>query len=250
MIMGDFHLKDKCILVTGATSGIGFQTARHIIQAGGRVIISGRNLEKLTQVKQELDKGVDDVIHCDMNVEGEIKALAHAIKNVDGVVHCSGMVKPYPIRFLSFDKIDETMRLNFYSAVALIAQLDQHRKLNKNGSIVFISSISAQHPHKGGTAYAASKAALESYSKVVAMEYAHKKIRCNVVSPGMVKTPLYDKASADASHEAMQAHIDKYPLGMGEPKDVANAIVYLLSDASRWVTGTNIVMEGGILLGY
>ena len=115
---------------------------------------------------------------------------------------------------------------------------------------VFISSISAQHPHKGGATYSSSKAALESFSKVVAMEYSHRRIRSNVVSPAMVKTPLYEKAAEDASHESMQAHVDKYPLGIGDPEDVANAIIYLLSDASRWVTGTKIVLDGGCLLGY
>ncbi|MGE0562687.1 MAG: SDR family NAD(P)-dependent oxidoreductase [Flavobacteriales bacterium] len=245
-----FHITNKVILVTGATSGIGFQVVNSIIQMGGKVVVSGRNEEKLSSLKRELGDHIIQYIICDLVNEEEIIRLASEIVNLDGVVHCAGVVNPYPIRYLTFSKIDETMKLNFYSSVSLIANLDKNKKLMKEASIVFISSISAQHPHKGGTVYSASKAALESFSKVVAMEYSHKGIRSNVVAPAMVKTPLYEKASKDASHESMKAHVDKYPLGIGAPEDVASAVVYLLSDASKWITGTNLTLDGGCLLGY
>lgn len=245
-----FHITNKVILVTGATSGIGSQVVKSIIQMGGKVVVSARNIEKLEAIKSELGENIIQNIPCDLTKEEEIEFLANEIKTIDGVVHCAGLVTPYPIRYLSFEKLNETMHLNFYSSVALIGFLDRKKKLQKGASIVFISSISSQFPHKGGSAYGASKAALETFSKVVALEYASKGIRSNCVSPGMVNTPLYEKASEDASHETMQAHIDKYPLGIGQPEDVANAIIYLLSDASRWVTGTNIILDGGVLLGY
>lgn len=245
-----FSLEHKKILVTGATSGIGDQVVKSIVKMGGKVIISGRNTTQLNQLQNELGDSIPQSIVCDLTQEKEIEALASVIENVDGVVHCAGMVTPYPIRYLSFQKIDETMKLNFYSSVVLVGQLDRKKKLNKKSSLVFISSISSKHPHKGGTAYSAAKSALESFVKVAALEYAQKEIRANCVSPGMVNTPLYKKAAEDASHDTMQAHIDKYPLGIGEPEDVANAIIYLLSDASKWVTGTNIVLDGGVLLGY
>jgi NAD(P)-dependent dehydrogenase (short-subunit alcohol dehydrogenase family) len=245
-----FHLTDKVILVTGATSGIGFQVVKSIVQMGGKVVVSARNKEKLEAIKSELGENIIQCISCDLIKEEEIEKLASEIVSLDGLVHCAGHVSPYPIRYLSFDKLNDTMHLNFYSSVSLISFLDRKKKLQKAASIVFISSISSQFPHKGGSAYGASKAALETFSKVVALEYASKGIRSNCVSPGMVNTPLYEKASEDASHETMQAHIDKYPLGIGQPEDVANAIIYLLSDASRWVTGTNIILDGGVLLGY
>lgn len=245
-----FHLTDKLILVTGATSGIGLQVVKSIILMGGKVVVSARDEEKLEAIKKELGENIIQYISCDLTSEDEIEKLASNIETINGIVHCAGLVNPYPIKYLSFSKMDETMRLNFYSSVSLVALLDRKKRLIKNSSLVFISSISAQHPHKGGGAYGASKAALESFSKVVAMEYSHKGIRSNVVSPAMVKTPLYERASEDASHESMQAHVDKYPLGIGMPEDVANAVVYLLSDASKWVTGTNIILDGGCLLGY
>lgn len=245
-----FHLTGKKILVTGATSGIGFQVVKSILAMGGVVIISGRNAEKLQQVREELGAGIIREIPCDLTQETAIENLADAVENLDGVVHCAGLVTPYPVRYLSFGKLDETMHLNFYAPAALTGQLDRKKKLSKGASMVFISSISAQHPHKGGTAYGASKSALESFSKVVAMEYSHRGIRSNTISPAMVNTPLYQKASEDAGHASMQEHIDKYPLGIGQPEDVANAVIYLLSEASRWVTGTNLVLDGGCLLGY
>lgn len=245
-----FHLHNKIFLVTGSTSGIGSQVVKSIIEMGGKVVVSGRNIEKLNLLVKDYGESINQVISCDLVEEEEIKNLANQIGAIDGVVHCAGLVKPYPIRYLSFKKLDETMKLNFYSSVNLIAQLDQKKKLNKKSSLVFISSISSKHPHKGGAAYSASKAGLESFVKVAALEYASRGIRANLVSPGMVNTPLYEKAADDASHETMQAHIDKYPLGIGQPEDVANAIIYLLSGASKWVTGTNIVLDGGVLLGY
>lgn len=245
-----FHITNKVILVTGATSGIGSQVVKSILQMGGKVVVSARNIEKLEAIKSELGEDIIQSIPCDLTKEEEIEFLANEIKAIDGVVHCAGLVTPYPIRYLSFEKLNETMHLNFYSSVVLIGFLDRKKKLQKGASIVFISSISSQFPHKGGSAYGASKAALETFSKVVALEYANKGIRSNCISPGMVNTPLYEKASEDASHEIMQAHIDKYPLGIGQPEDVANAAIYLLSDASRWVTGTNIILDGGVLLGY
>jgi len=250
MVTTPFHLKDKTILVTGSTSGIGLQVVKSIVEMEGKVIISGRDEAKLKEIKTEIGSSILKLIKCDLTSEEDIEKLAVEVDSIDGLVHCAGLVNPYPIRYLSFSKLDETMKLNFYSSVALVATLDRKKKLKKNSSLVFISSISAEHPHKGGTAYGASKAALESFSKVVAMEYSHKGIRSNVVSPAMVKTPLYEKASKDASYESMKAHVDKYPLGIGMPEDVSNAIIYLLSDASRWVTGTKIVLDGGCLLGY
>lgn len=249
-MLESFLLTNKVILITGATSGIGFGTAQAVIEMGAKIIISGRNEEKLSATKSNLGSSVIQTIVCDFYIEEDIAQLAKEIFEIDGVVHCAGIVKPYPIRYLNFKKLDETLKINFYSAVSLVSQLDQKRKLKNYASLVFISSISAEHPHKGGSSYSASKAALGAFVKVAAMEYSHKKIRVNTVSPAMVNTPLYKNASEEISDDSMQTHIDKYPLGIGEVDDVAHAIIYLLSDASKWVTGTNIVLDGGVLLGY
>jgi NAD(P)-dependent dehydrogenase (short-subunit alcohol dehydrogenase family) len=124
----------------------------------------------------------------------------------------------------------------------------KNKKLNKNASLVFLSSISGQHPHKGGTLYAGSKAAIESFAKVLSLELYPQGIRANCISPAMVKTPMFDQAADEMSKEEMEKHIGKYPLGVGLPEDVANAAIFLLSPAARWITGINITLDGGFLL--
>ncbi|MEO6883137.1 MAG: SDR family oxidoreductase [Bacteroidia bacterium] len=247
--MTPFHLFKKKIFVTGASSGIGRQIAISITEMGGSVIISGRNLERLEETKKML-KGNDNVIiSADLLRENDIENLTEKIAPVDGIVNCAGVVKPFPIKFITQEKIDETFQLNYKSQVLLISQLMRKKKINKNAAIVFLSSVSAEHPHRGGSLYAGSKAAIEAFSKVCALEFYSQGIRSNCLVPAMVKTPMYDSAEKDASKETMDEHINKYPLGVGDPKDVANAAVFLLSEASRWMTGTTIILDGGFLLG-
>ena len=244
----DFHLHNKTILVTGATGGIGVAIAKGIAEMGGTVIATGRDKGKLEQLISGLE-GNHQMIVADLLAETSRKLLVSQIPNIDGIVHASGAVFPYPIKFLNQQKIDETLNINYESPVLLMSEITSKRKLNKNASIVFLSSISGQHPHKGGAMYAGSKAALEAFSKVVALELQHKKIRSNCISPAMVRTPMYEVAEQNMSKEDMDKHINQYPLGVGYPEDVSNTVVFLLSQASRWITGQNITLDGGFLLG-
>jgi NAD(P)-dependent dehydrogenase (short-subunit alcohol dehydrogenase family) len=247
--MTAFSLVNKTILVTGASSGIGRQTAISISEMGGKVILTARNKENLEATYNQLKGNGHQLIIADLLNEAACTSLIEQIEQIDGVVHSAGKVTPYPIQYIDDKKIAETFDLNYHAPVKLMAQLTRKKKLNPNASIVFLSSISAQHPHKGGSLYSGSKAALESYSKVVALELFPKGIRANCIAAGMVKTPLYAYAEKDASKEIMDAHVAKYPLGVGLPEDVAHAIVFLLSDASRWITGTTLTLDGGFLLG-
>jgi NAD(P)-dependent dehydrogenase (short-subunit alcohol dehydrogenase family) len=175
--------------------------------------------------------------------------LTGKINAVDGVIISSGKIEPFPASFINWKKIDSMMHTNFYTAAIIVSLLLKQKKINENGSLVFISSISSQFPHLGGTLYSSSKAALEAYVRNVALEFANKKIRANSISPGMVRTPLFDEAVDNISEDTMNKHLDKYPLGVGYPKDVANLCAFLLSDQSRWMTGNNIVLDGGLHLG-
>ena len=250
MIATPFHLTGKTILITGASSGIGAQTARECSAMGGKVIITARNEERLNKVLAELS-GEGHIAHrCDLLNAEEISSLAKNISSVDGVVHCAGLVKPFPVSFLNREKLDETMHTNFYTVVELTTALFKAKKINKEAALVFLSSLSGQHPHKGGSMYAASKAAVEAFCKTVALEYAAKGIRANCISPAMVKTPMFDEAAEGMSTQSMEEHVAKYPLGVGYPEDVARAVVFFLSPASRWITGTNLLMDGGLLLAY
>ncbi|HVA98884.1 MAG TPA: SDR family oxidoreductase [Bacteroidia bacterium] len=247
--MTPFHLHGKIILITGASSGIGRQIAISITEMGGTAIISGRNLKRLQETFALLKGTENKMIVADLLEETTIKNLVEKIKSLDGVVNCAGVVKPYPIKFITREKIADTLKINYESQVLLMAEIMHQKKLNKNASVIFLSSVSGSHPHKGGALYASSKSAIEAFSKVLALECYTQGIRSNCLVPAMVKTPMYDSAEKDASKEIMDEHISKYPLGIGDPTDVANAAIFLLSDAARWITGTTLILDGGFLLG-
>ena len=242
-----FHLTNKTILITGASSGIGRQAAIDCAVMGAHIIITARDAKRLDDTYQLLSGNGHHIAACDLLDEAAITSLSKNIPPLDGVVHCAGMVKPFPVQFINSQKIDETLHTNFYTAACLTSALFKAKKINDGASLVFLSSISGQYPGKGNSMYAASKAALEAFAKTVAAEYAHKKIRANCISPAMVKTPMYDNSAEGEFKEAMDKHIAQYPLGIGYPQDVANAIIFLLSQASRWITGINIFMDGGFI---
>jgi NAD(P)-dependent dehydrogenase (short-subunit alcohol dehydrogenase family) len=243
-----FHLNNKVILITGASSGIGSQIAISVSQMGGKVVITGRDEGRLQETYNQLDGNGHVMLTTDLKDPVQVEKLIESLPQLDGLVMNAGAVEAYPIKFLTVDKIKDTFNLNFDAIVLLIAGITRKRKLNKEGSVVFISSISSRFPPKGGAMYSSAKAALQTFSKVVALENSIQKIRANCILPGMVKTALYDEVEKTVTKESMDAHIASYPLGVGYPEDVANAAVFLLSDASRWITGTNLVIDGGCIL--
>ena len=212
--MTPFHLHNKTILVTGASSGIGQQIAKSICEMGGNVIISGRNNERLQSTFSELKGTNNKKLVADLLNKNELNEIINQLPALDGIVHCAGLVQPFPIKFLSEEKINVTFLTNYNIQVLLMAAIARQKKINKNASIVFISSISAAHPHKGGALYSGSKAAIESFSKVVALEFYPLSIRSNCIAPAMVKTPMYDYAEKGASKETLDEHVKKYPLGV------------------------------------
>lgn len=240
--MDAFSLENKTILVTGASGGIGSAHLRRLASLKANVIGLVRDASKMAHIDEA------SYIEIDYNQDTSLENLCSSIDQLDGIVHCAGVVQPFPIKFLSEDKLNETMFINFDVPVKLTRLLLKKKKFNESASHVFISSISADYPHKGGAAYASSKAALQAFSKVVALETSHLKMRANCISPAMIKTAMYDVAEKGMSKENMDEHISHYPLGMGYPEDVANTSAFLLSDASRWITGINITLDGGFLL--
>ena len=138
--------------------------------------------------------------------------------------------------------------INFDSACLLTSKLMQLKKINTSASFVFISSISAQHPYKGGSLYAASKAALESFSRSIALEFSSKGVRSNCISAALVETEMFEKTKNALSETELLGILSSYPLGIGKPMDVAHASAFLLSNQSSWMTGTTITLDGGLLL--
>jgi len=240
-------LTNKKILITGASSGIGRATALLCDRLGAQVVLTGRNEEALTATRALL-KNDAQIILSDLSKEEESSRLTKEIAAVDGFVHCAGIINPLPIKFLKQKHIDDLFKINFSSAVLISSGLLSAKKLNNNASVVFISSISSKHPYSGGALYTSSKAALEAFSRGFALETAAKKIRVNTIAPGLVRTKIFDQAEAIFSKEEMAEMEARYPLGIGEPEDVANTIAFLLSPASKWITGSIIKMDGGLLL--
>ena len=247
--MNPFTLKNKTILITGASSGIGAQTAISVAEMGATVILSARNGERLEETFERLPAGKHKIIAADLSEETQIEALVSEIDSLDGLVLSSGVVRPFPIKFIGAKQIDSLFGINYSGPVVLTSKLFRAKKIKDGASIVFMSSISSKFPHKGGALYSGTKAALNAYSKTIALEYSNRNIRSNVISAAMVKTPLFDEAEKAITKEMMDKHGEAYPLGFGEPLDIANAMVFLLSAASRWITGTEIVMDGGLTAG-
>lgn len=244
-----FHLHGKTIFVTGASSGIGRSVAIEVSRMGGKVVITGRNAQALNETFQSLEGSGHSQTVADLMNEEQRRQLVNALPALDGFVHCAGVMNPFPIRFIDEKKLDETLKVNFGVPVWLMSDFMRGKKLNTDASVVFISSASAHYPYKGGALYCSSKAALETFAKVASLEMTAQRVRCNCISPAMVQTPMYDKAEQGMTKEAMDAYIAKYPLGPGKPEDVAHAAIFLLSGASRWVTGANLLLDGGLLMG-
>ena len=243
-------LKGKTILVTGASSGIGRQAAMQIAQHGGKVVISGRNPVRLKETFESLSGDIHQMISADLLIEDEIDLLAEAIPALNGIVHCAGIVGPTPVKFIRQEDVEKLFKINYEAPVLLSGKILSRKKLLDDASVIFLSSIATKYPYFGGALYGSAKAALEAYSQSLALELVGRGIRSNCLSPGLVNTPILTDPAKEGNPEivedSIKKYLQKYPHGIGEPGDVANAIIFLLSDESRWISGSNIPM-GGVL---
>lgn len=242
-VFNPFSLVGKKILVTGASSGIGKAIAISCAKIGAEVFITARNEERLNATLTEMP-GNNNAIKADLTDSNDITALVEALPKVDGVVHCAGVGSRIPCKMISKDHISDVMRPNFEAPVLLQSALLQKKKVNKAASIVFVASRAANAPSMGNAVYSASKGAILSYAKCLALELSPRLIRVNSICPGMVWTDLIlkDGLTEEELHEAEL----KYPLKrFGKTDDIANLAIYLLSDASSWMTGSAIDISGG-----
>jgi NAD(P)-dependent dehydrogenase (short-subunit alcohol dehydrogenase family) len=240
-------LKNKKILVTGASSGIGRAAAILCDKLGASVIATGRNMEELNKTASTL-KNNPGIITADLSSEEDVNELISKLPELDGLVHCAGMINPMPVKFLKSKHIDELFKINFSSAVLISSGLLSAKKLKNEASVVFISSVSSAHPYTGGSLYTSSKSALEAFARGFALEASGKRIRVNTISPALVRTKILEQSEQIYTKEEILEIESRYPLGIGEPEDIANMIAFLLSPSSRWVTGAVIQMDGGLLL--
>lgn len=239
-----FSLQGKTVLVTGASSGIGRAIATACSRMGGTIVATGRNVQKLEITKAALEGEENLVIPADLTKAENIKDLVVQVPKLDGIVHCAGIGHRMPTKLLTTTEVEKVMNSNFMSAVSLQTELMNAKKLNKASSVVFVASAAPKMPTLGNAAYTASKAALIGYAKCLALELAPRAIRVNCICPAMVWTELIMQNGA-GREELEQAQL-KYPLKRyGQPEDVANLAIYLLSDASQWMTNSCIDITGG-----
>lgn len=248
-----FSLKGRKILITGASSGIGKATAKLAAAMGAVCVINGRDETRLNATLAELKGEGHKSMPMPLTSEKCEELVINTVRLVgplDGFVHCAGIEKTIPFRMTELSDLHEIMSVNLDAFWEMTRELIKKKNHEPETlSIVGIASVAGQYGASGKTAYAASKGALISLIKSLASEYAGQKIRFNCVCPGYVETPMLDniKRLYKTEEEFEQAIVRKHALGLGNPKDIAAAVVYLLSDASKWVTGSVMNVDGGYL---
>ena len=244
MSYNPFSLEGKTILVTGASSGIGQATAIECAKMGAKVVVTGRNIERLQETFDQLEGEGHVQIAADLNDENEIVKLVEQCPVLDGLVNNAGRGKSKPVNFIGMSDLQDVFQTNLFGIALLTKMLLKKKKISKGGSVIFTSSISSYMTAPGLSIYASSKAALLAYMRTCAIELGSKGIRANAILPGMVETKLI--SSGTYTDEDKQNDLNLYPLGRyGQPKDIACAMVFLLSDASAWMTGSELFIDGG-----
>jgi NAD(P)-dependent dehydrogenase (short-subunit alcohol dehydrogenase family) len=248
MTHNPFSLENKKILITGASSGIGRSVAIECSKMGAQLIITGRNPERLNETLNQLEGINHSQIIAEFRNEEQTKNLIDKLPLLDGMVYSSGIVKTLPFAFTTKEKLEEIFSINFTYPTLLCQQLLKLKKINKYASIVWISSIAGiSCVSPGSSMYAATKSAVNGMVKGMALDLSPRGIRVNSVNPGVIETGLFSEGII--SKDQMQEEIDKYPLKRyGRPEEVAYAAIYLLSDASAWVTGSHLIIDGGYTL--
>lgn len=241
-----FTLVEKTVLVTGASSGIGLATAIECSRMGANLVVTGRDKERLESCLNSLQGKSNHLVQADLSCKEELEQLVNQVPILDGVVICAGQGTTLPIRSANTQKYQEIFDINFFAPVELLRLLLKSKKLNNGASVVIIASIGGTYKFEPANAiYGTSKAAIYSFMKFAALEFAGKGIRVNSICPGMIETPLMKNGRF--SEEQLEAYKGAYPLKrFGTPNEIGQAAIYLLSDAASWVTGTSLVIDGGI----
>lgn len=245
IISNPFSLEGKTILVTGASSGIGRSTAIEASNLGARLILVARNENRLKETLAALSGEGHRIISADLTDEASLNNLVEECGALDGVVLCAAKGLTRPVQFSDRAHFDEIFNINFFSTAELLRLLYKKKRLVREGSVVVISSMGGTHVFSGGNSiYGSSKAALDSFMKFAAKEFAPRKIRVNSICPSMIETPFIHRGTV--TEEQLAEYAKRFPLKrFGRPEDVAYAAIYLLSSASAWVTGTSMIVDGG-----
>ena len=241
-----FSLEGKRVLVTGASSGLGRAIAIGAAAAGAQVVLTGRDATRLQETRDAMAGAGHLCVAADLTDAEQRNALVREAGNVHGLVHCAGIAAVRLFRQVDQKFIDQDFDINFTAPMLLTQRLLAGRQMAQGGSIVFIGSVAAHIGTLASSIYSASKGALRPAGRTLALEIGPKqKIRVNYVAVSYVETPMLTKLAEQGMGGTMAAHVDA-PLGKGTPEDVANGAVFLLADASRWITRATLYIDGGL----
>ena len=239
-----FRLDGKTVLITGASSGIGRATALACAESGGKIILNGRNAKRLIEVHSEL-AGIGHKIEAfDLTDLDQLNNLSKNCPDLDGLIHCAGVDGVAPMRQVQSKMLTHVMNINYMAPILLTQKLLISKKIRDKASILFLSSIAAKTGKRGVGPYSGTKAALIGSMRPLALEVAKYGIRVNALCPGIVRTPIFEGQEQWLTDEVALS----YPLGIGEPEDVANAALFFMSDASQKITGTDFSLDGGVVI--
>ncbi|MCW0377035.1 SDR family NAD(P)-dependent oxidoreductase [Xanthomonas sacchari] len=240
-----FGLQGKTILVTGASSGIGAAVAALCARLGAMLVLNGRDAERLQAVAAALPGEDHRSVVGDLTEDATRTALLEAAERYHGLASCAGIAALVPFRMAAEKHLQQMLSVNYLAPVILTQQLLAKRRLHEGASLVYVSALTARAAPQASAGYAGSKAALEAAVRSFALEQARHRIRANCIAPGYVDTPMLSRLGSTAD---MDDKIALTPLGRIDPADVANGAVYLLSDASRWITRSTLTIDGGLSL--
>jgi NAD(P)-dependent dehydrogenase (short-subunit alcohol dehydrogenase family) len=252
MIYTESHLSGKTFLVTGASSGIGKSTSALIARCGGRLIASGRDESKLEMLLTEVE-GMGHVISPKIlsdadDVSEWVAQLAKQYGPLSGIFHSAGIELIRPVRMTKQMHIDELLGSSLYAGFGIARAASQKNVLLDESSVVFMSSVAGQTGQVGMTAYSAAKAGLDGLVRSLSCELATRRIRVNSIAAGAVDTSMHERLLNSTDEASKSAYESSHLLGFGKPEDIANAALFLLSDASKWITGTVMVVDGGYMV--
>ncbi|MBU1009743.1 MAG: SDR family oxidoreductase [Bacteroidetes bacterium] len=243
--MNAFSLTGKTLLITGASSGLGRQTAISASEAGATLILTGRNEVRLRETLEKLSGEGHAMVVADLTVDAQLQSLVASFGMLNGVFFSTGVSTLVPTGFITADKLRIDLAINYEAPVLLTSALLRKKKLQQQDcSLLYMSTVSTVYPFVGGAMYIGARAALEGYARVLALELAPKGIRVNCLRSGFVRTPMLEK-TAQLSKVAVEKIENQQPLGIGDPVDVARTAVFYFSGASKWITGTNLILGGG-----
>ena len=249
--MNPFSLQGKSILITGASSGIGRGIAIECSKMGATLILNGRNINRLKETLALLEGTNHKIIVADLSIQKDIDTLINQLPVIDGCVFCAGIPQVCTVKHFKREDLEFIFNVNTIAPMMMTSALVKNRRLKKGSSLVYIESLTGIYVgSRGDVSYNASKGGLNGFVKGAALEFSSQGIRLNAINPGLIPTSILDISNQMLSEEHHTLiMLDKYPLKrLGKPEDIAYGAIYLLSDASSWVTGINLIIDGGYLL--